>query len=472
MVLEAKVRTRVRPATQPTNEPSNTLSLPITDLKIGYLAPGDIKPAPRQLRSHAKTKLTKLKANIQRFGVIVPILISANREIIDGHAVWQACQELGLPTIPTVMLDRLTEAEQSALRIALGRLPQLAEWDEAALKKEFEILYSLDIDLAPLTGFETPQIDYFMMVSDAPREADATDELPAMDPDTPPITRVGDLWIFSGGHRLLCGDAREAASYAALLAGEKAQMVCADLPYGCPIEGHVSGLGKVKHKNFVMGAGEMSEPELLAFFTDIFRQLAEHTIDGAILFSFVDFRSLYPMLTAGRSVFTELKNVCTWDKGSGGMGSLYRSASEFATVWKNGRAPHINNVQLGKFGRNRTTVWAVPGLAQFGRGRNEALASHPTKKPTALIMDCILDVSSRGGIVLDPTLGSGTVLAAAHKTGRRGYGLELDPLYCDVAIRMMEALTGEPAIHAETGLTFHELAERRASDAADAEQAA
>jgi hypothetical protein len=146
------------------------------------------------------------------------------------------------------------------------------------------------------------------------------------------------------GHRLLCADARETASYTALMAGEQAQMVCADLPYGCPIEGHVSGLGKKKHKNFVMGAGEMSEPELQAFFSDILRQLADHTVDGAILFSSVDFRSLYPMLAAGRSAFSELKNICTWDKGSGGMGSLYRSASEFATVWKNGRAPHINNV--------------------------------------------------------------------------------------------------------------------------------
>lgn len=463
----------MRPAVNPTNQvPSNSPSLPVHPLKIEYLAPSDIHPASRQVRQHKKDKLPKLKANIERFGVIVPILISSNREIIDGHAVWQAAQELGLPTIPTVMLGRLTQAEQSVLRIALNRLPQLAEWDEGALKKEFEILYSLDIDLAPLTGFDTPQIDYFMMASDAPHEPDAADELPAIDPRIAPVTRRGDLFLFKGGHRLSCEDARDGIAYAALMAGEKAHVVSADLPYGCAIEGHVSGLGKHKHKNFVMGAGEMNEPELQAFFTDIFRQLAEHTVDGAILFSFVDFRSLYPMLAAGRSVFTELKNICTWDKGSGGMGSLYRSASEFATVWKNGRAPHQNHVQLGKFGRSRTTVWQVPGLAQFGRGRDEALASHPTKKPTALIMDCILDVSSRGDIVLDPTVGSGTTLAAAHKTGRRGYGLELDPLYCDVAVKMMEVLTGEPAVHAETGLTFQELAERRAADAADAVQAA
>lgn len=280
--------------------------------------------------------------------------------------------------------------------------------------------------------------------------------------DGPIVSRPGCLWQFKGGHRLLCASALEAQSYKALLADDLAQIIFADLPYGCSVQGHVSGLGRVKHREFVMASGEMDEGALQQFFRTIFEHLAAHSVDGAIHFSCIDHRSLYPMLTAGRATYTELKTICTWDKGVGGMGSLYRSASEFVTVWKSGRGRHVNNVELGTHGRNRTTVWSYPGLAQFGPGRAEALGLHPTVKPIALVFDAILDASTPGGIVLDPSVGSGTTLLAAHKAKRRGYGLELDPAYVDVAVRRLQTLTGEPARHAETGLTFDEMAERKA----------
>ena len=125
-------------------------------------------------------------------------------------------------------------------------------------------------------------------------------------------------------------------------------------------------------------------------------------------------------------VYDELKNVCVWSKSNAGMGSLYRSAHEFIFVYKHGRAKHINNVELGRFGRNRTNIWTYPSMSSFGAERDSLLARHPTTKPLALVSDVILDCSRRSGIILDPFAGSGTTLLASEKTGRRGYGIELD----------------------------------------------
>jgi hypothetical protein len=327
------------------------------------------------------------------------------------------------------------------------------------LKAEIEIISEIDLDLVSFTGFNTPEID-IILASGGEKNPDAADDVPSPG-DGPTVSQPGWLWQFKGGHRLLCASALDVQNYKALLADDLAQIVFADLPYGCPVQGHISGLGRIKHREFAMASGEMDEESLQQFFRTIFEHLAAHSVDGSIHFSCIDHRSMHAMLVAGRAAYTELKSICTWDKGAGGMGSLYRSANEFVTVWKSGRGRHINNVELGAHGRNRTTVWSYPGFAQFGPGRAEVLSLHPTVKPIALVYDAILDVSKPGGIVLDPSVGSGTTLLAAHKAKRRGYGLELDPAYVDVAVRRLQSLTGEPARHADTGLTFEEMAEKR-----------
>jgi DNA modification methylase len=142
------------------------------------------------------------------------------------------------------------------------------------------------------------------------------------------------------------------------------------------------------------------------------------------------------------------------------MGSLYRSQHELVAVFKNGSAPHINNVELGLHGRNRTNVWTYPGMNSFGPERDEALALHPTVKPVALVEDAILDCSHRNGIILDPFVGSGTTLIAAERTGRRAFGLELDPLYVDVALRRFRKATGIEPVHAASGRTLADLESR------------
>ena len=199
-------------------------------------------------------------------------------------------------------------------------------------------------------------------------------------------------------------------------------MVFTDPPYNVAISGNVSGLGKVKHREFAMASGEMSAHEFTKFLEEAFLRLAEFSTDGSIHFTFMDWRHVRELLEAAAKPYSELKNLCVWAKTNAGMGSLYRSQHELVFVFKKGTAPHVNNVELGRFGRNRTNVWNYPGVNTFGKDRGAELAMHPTVKPLALVADAILDCSKRGGIILDAFAGSGTTLIAAEKTGRRGYG--------------------------------------------------
>jgi DNA modification methylase len=209
-----------------------------------------------------------------------------------------------------------------------------------------------------------------------------------------------------------------------------------------------------------MASGEMDGPQFTAFLGQAFRNLAGFSIDGSIHFVCMDWRHAEELLAAARDVYGELKNVCVWVKNSPGMGSLYRSQHELVFVFKHGRNGHRNNVQLGQFGRNRSNVWHYPGANSFARCGEEGnlLALHPTVKPVAMVADAILDCSARGDIVLDAFLGSGTTVIAAARTGRRCYGLELDPAYVDTIVRRWQALTGDSAIHVGKGRRFDDLA--------------
>jgi hypothetical protein len=202
----------------------------------------------------------------------------------------------------------------------------------------------------------------------------------------------------------------------------------------------------------------MTVSQFTGFLSDVFANLVCCSVDGAIHFICMDWRHMSEVLVAATPVYSELKNLCVWAKTNGGMGSLYRSQHELVFVYKSGRAAHINNVELGKHGRYRTNVWSYAGANTFSHTRDEDLAMHPTVKPVALVADAILDCSKRKGIVLDAFGGSGTTLVAAERTGRRGYAIELDPHYCDVIVRRLEAIMSREAMHVGTGKSFRELA--------------
>ena len=212
-----------------------------------------------------------------------------------------------------------------------------------------------------------------------------------------------------------------------------------------------------------MASGEMSQEGFISFLSDVFNHLVAHTTDGSIHDIFMDWRHQIEMMAAGSAAYTELKNLCVWAKTNAGMGSFYRSQHELVFIWKSGTGRHINNFELGQHGRSRTNIWNYAGVNTIRPGRLEELAMHPTVKPVALVADAIMDCSRRGGLVLDPFCGSGTILIAAERTGRKVRALEIDPQYIDVAVRRWQKYAGKTATLAATGQSFEEIEEERMS---------
>lgn len=429
------------------------------NLNIEILPLTSLAPYANNARTHSKKQIRQIADSIKEFGWTNPVLIDVDGGVIAGHGRLEAAKLLGIDQVPTIRLEDLTEGQKRAYVIADNKLAEQAGWDIELLATEFEGLIEIDIDLE-LTGFEAPEIDLILAANDDTIPPDEVDEIPAPDLSAPAVSRLGDLWLL-GDHRLYCGDATDPFSYESLLGDEKAQLVFTDPPYNVPVSGHVSGLGKAKHREFAMASGEMTDDGFTAFLKSVADNMVTHSVDGSIHFICMDWRHAANLLSAGHASYTEFKNLCVWNKSNAGMGSLYRSRHELVFVFKNGNASHINNVELGKHGRYRTNVWNYAGANTFSKTRDEDLALHPTVKPVALVADALLDCSKRNGLVLDPFSGSGTTIMAADRTGRRAAVIELDPLYVDVAIRRYEKHTGKVVHLSATGATFAETAGAR-----------
>ena len=416
---------------------------------------GSLTPYRNNARTHSKRQIKDIARSIERFGFTNPVLVDANRQIIAGHGRVAAAQLLNIRTIPTLRIDHLNEAEKRAYVLADNKLAEKAGWDREILAIELQGLVDLDFEIG-LTGFEMAEVD--LVLDEAAERAQAELQPEDVAPEvssSAATSRIGDTWKL-GTHRLFCGDSLHADAYEAVLGNDAAEFVFVDPPYNVPIDGHASGLGRIRHRDFAMASGEMNEAQFIAFLQTNMRQLTAHTSNGSIHCICMDWRHAFELLAAGRTIYRELKNICVWNKTNAGMGSLYRSKHELVFVWKNGNEPHINNVELGQFGRSRSNVWTYAGVNTLRPGRLDDLAMHPTVKPVALVADAIKDCSRRGGLVLDPFGGSGTTIIAAEKTGRYARVIEIDPRYCDVAVRRWEAYTGKQATHAITGKTFED----------------
>ena len=434
------------------------------NLAIVYQTPNALKPRSTNPRTHSNKQINQIAAAIRRFGFTNPVLVDDNNGIIAGHGRLEAARILGLNEVPTVRLSAMSEAEIRAYVIADNKLAENAGWDRNLLGVELKYLSELEIDFdLTVTGFDLAEID-ILIDELAPASADDPADEPVDPAPGPAVTRLGDVWKI-GEHRLICGDSTKPETYQALLGEKRAQMIFSDPPYNVPIGGHVGGLGKIQHREFAMAVGEMSDAEFTGFLTSVFTQLVAYSVSGAVHFQCIDWRHIGEMLAAGNAAYTELKNICVWSKANAGMGSFYRSQHEFVCVFKSGDAPHINNVELGKYGRYRTNIWEYAGVNGFGSARSD-LELHPTVKPTALVEDAIRDCSRRKAIVLDPFIGSGTTLIAAERTSRYGFGIELDPLYCDVTLRRLRSVCGLEAVLDATGQSFEELTKQRLEEPA------
>jgi DNA modification methylase len=442
-----------KPVTRPSGL-SRAVHLAINERKIV-----DLAPSPNNPRVHSPRQIQQIARSIATFGFNAPVLIDRHDRLVAGHGRVEAAKSLGLDTVPTIRLDHLSAAEAKAFLLADNRLAEQATWDDGLLAVNFAELLSneLTFDLT-VTGWEIPEIDGFA-IGDAATNAVKDDE--ASVESGPAVTQPGDLWLL-GEHRVLCADALDPASYQVLLQGEKAAIAVADFPYNVPIAGHVGGNGRIQHREFTMASGEMSDAEFRSFLSQACALMVRHSVDGAIHYSFMDWRSSRLLQEAADPHYGSLKNIVVWQKDSPGLGSFYRSQHEFVFVYKVGKAPHQNNIQLGKYGRNRSNVWVYPGANSFARNGAEGnlLAYHPTSKPIALIADALLDASSPRDIVLDPFAGAGATLIAAERTGRVARTIEIDSLYVDTAIRRWQRAAKKPAIHATKRCTFDELEEQ------------
>ena len=385
-------------------------------MKIEEVSVHALHPYDRNARTHSKKQIRQIAKSIERFGFCNPVLIDNENRIIAGHGRVAAAKHLKRETVPTVRLSHLSPADRRAYIIADNKLALNAGWDREMLAIELQGLIDLNFDV-DILGFDTAEIDLLMEdISAAAIEESNEDVVP--DLEIKPVSQLGDLWTL-GGHTLVCGDARSDQHYHLLMRSDRAAFVFTDPPYNVPIDGHVSGLGNVRHREFAMASGEMSRAEFTRFLTDVFRHLVHYSADGSIHQICMDWRHLGEMLDAGEEVYSELKNLCIWNKDNAGMGSFYRSKHELVFVWKNGLAAHLNNFELGQHGRHRTNVWDYADVNTLRPGRLEELAMHPTVKPVLLVANAIKDCSRRGDLVLDPFAGSGTVLIAAERTGRK-----------------------------------------------------
>jgi DNA modification methylase len=413
-----------------------------------------LKRNPRNPRRHTEKQIEQIADSIRSFGFNNPVLIDRDGMIIAGHGRAAAAERLGTIEVPTLLIDHLDEAQKRAYVIADNRLAELAGWDREILGIELQNLVDAEIDFEVTdVGFEAAEIDLLLCDASATADVGRDDEqIPAV--QQPTVAAPGDLWLI-GGNRLLCGDALLPSSYEMLMGTERARMVFADPPYNVRVSS-VAGRGATKYREFIMASGEMSQAKYTRFLSTGCQNMAAATVDGALHYICMDWRHAHELLRAGRIAYSELMNIVVWAKTAGGMGSMYRSQHELIFLFRSGTARHVNNVLLGRYGRNRTNVWNYAGLNTFQQGRAEALARHPTTKPVGLIADAILDCTRRSEIVLDPFVGSGSSIIAALRTGRRCYAMELDPQYVDVALRRVRQLTGIEPTHASSGEAFRD----------------
>ncbi len=367
-----------------------------------------LRPWQRNARTPSKKQVRQIANGIETFGFTNPALVDKAGAILAGHGRVAAAKLLGMSEVPCVRFEHMSAAEKRAYVLADNKLALNAEWDEEVLAVELEGLLSLDADFdVELTGFSLAEVDGVIETLHYEEPGDPADEALPEGDDEGPVCHEGDVWQL-GPHRLVCGNALDADVVKVLMDGEWARMVFTDPPYNVPIDGHVCGSGKTKHREFAMATGEI--------------------------------------LAAGKSVYSELKNLIIWVKDNGGMGTFCRSRHELIFAFKAGTAAHINTFELGQHGRYRTNIWEYKGVNTRKAGREEELALHPTVKPVQMIADALRDCSGRGDTVLDLFGGSGSTLIAAHKTARRAYLAEIDPLYCATIIRRWEAFAHDEAV--------------------------
>jgi len=389
----------------------------------------------------------------REFGFKIPCLVRSEGELIDGHLRLKAARKLGLSDIPVILCDEWTPAQVKPFRIMVNRSATWAEWDEELLALELQVLRTSDYDLT-LTGFDMKELDD-LLLKESPDE-EAAPPLPVL-----PVTFTGDLWL-CGSHRVLCGDATDAAVVSRLLGEHKPFLMVTDPPYGIELD------SEWRDKAGLNGRG-VAEPNCLKHRTKGHR---ETTISGDTRADWSEAFALVPSLEVAyvwhaskftREVLDGLLEIgflhhqqIIWDKGRAVLTRThYWFQHEPCWYVRKKNAPWY-----GKAGKN-STIWDSPSPKFIMGGSGEEKFDHPNQKPVELMRKSILNHTKPGELVYEPFLGSGTTLAAAEVTGRVCCGLELDPKYADAVVERWQGLTGEKATLEGDGRTFDAVRQDR-----------
>jgi DNA modification methylase len=386
--------------------------------------------------------------------VTEPLMIDETDAIIVGMDTLEAAKQLLMTTVPVIVLSHLTPVQKRAYAIANHRIPELGEWDREVLGEELRELSVIDPSFSlEITGFETIEIESLTRLK---IESDL-DEVPTR-PTVPTSERDDQREL--GDHRAGCGDALNPADLAALIGAGKARAAFLDSPYNVPIVGHVTK--NAAHREFQMGVGELDEPGFTDFLATSHRNVADHMLDGGLIYSCMDWRHSDNMADARRASGLSLINICVFAKKNAGQGSFYRSQHELIYVFKKGKAQHLNRIELGRHGRSRSNVFSYQGVSGLVRGSRVDHEAHPTPKPVIMIEDILLDCTEKGDLIIDVFGGGGATLMAAERTGRCARLLEIDPGYVDVIVNRWQNYSGRQATLAGTGLTFAQVRAQRA----------
>jgi hypothetical protein len=275
---------------------------------------------PKNPRRHNPAQVKKIARSIEQFGFNVPVLIDGELNVIAGHGRLLASKLLGLSEVPTIQLEHLSPEKRRAFMVADNRLTEISTWDERLLAqhlKELSVL-ELDFDLETI-GFETAEIDLRIAGGAEVDEPDIP--VPSQQRDRPPIAQAGDLWLL-GQHKIFCGSALEDVGYRTLLEDKKAAAIFTDPPYNVPIDGHATGLGATRHREFAMASGEMTSAEFTQFLRSVCQRMASFSKAGSLHFVCMDWRHADEIRGAGRAVYSELNNICVWVKKQRRHGQL------------------------------------------------------------------------------------------------------------------------------------------------------
>jgi DNA modification methylase len=405
-------------------------------MSVQKISISQIKLNSGNARTHPAKQIRQIAHSIRTFGFANPLLVSEDGELIAGHGRYMAAQLLGLENVPVVVVAGLSPAKRRALAIADNKIAENAGWNRERLAIEIpelaDLLSAEGLDVSIL-GFEPVEIEHIQTDFER-RAANPQDTVDPMWCEAVAVSKRGDLWVL-GNHKLLCGDARGAADVARLMTGCRADMAFLDPP----------------RAEFAMAGGEMSSPDFVHFLRRSFDAAASVSREGAVHFVCMDWRRIAEIMAAAEQIYGKAIDVAVWVRPEAGQGSLYRNQHEFIGVFGVGKAPHPD-IAPGR--RTRSNVWHHAAV-NASRGMD---GFHPTGKPVALVADAIKDCTRRGDVVLDTFAGAGTTVMAAERVGRHARALEVEPRLVDIAIRRWQAITRRDAVHAESRLSFDEIA--------------